>query len=403
LSFSYHFRTNKTNHVFMKAETIKGKSTEEISAELARVTADGFSPTLALVFLSIKQNRQAVCDLLDKKGITIFGATTAGEFIDGDIGEGSVVIMLLDLSPSLFQLRFEQIGTGNLAELAAKIGREGKQTFANPAFLISYSGLYTDGEILVKGIEEAAGDEAVVFGGMAGDDMTYSGPCVFTNHQASDNAIIAVVIDGDKVALKGHATSGWTPVGTERTVTRSNGSIVYAIDNEPALDVVMKYLGVSYQTPEELNAALVKMGSFFPILMQRENGDPVVRTCMFANAEEHSLKFSGSVPQGSVFRFALPPDFDVVDKVVAQSGEIKKAQLPEADALVMFSCVARHVTLGPMISEEIDGLKKLWNSPLIGFFSYGEIGKATNGKHEFHNNTCCLVAMKEKEGDGATD
>jgi hypothetical protein len=31
------------------------------------------------------------------------------------------------------------------------------------------------------------------------------------------------------------------------------------------------------------------------------------------------------------------------------------------------------------------------------FFSYGEIGKATNGKHEFHNNTCCLVAMKEKE------
>ncbi|MGK2860353.1 MAG: hypothetical protein ACSLE0_00335 [Chitinophagaceae bacterium] len=33
---------------------------------------------------------------------------------------------------------------------------------------------------------------------------------------------------------------------------------------------------------------------------------------------------------------------------------------------------------------------------LLGFFSYGEFGRSKTGKHEFHNNTCCIVALKEK-------
>jgi len=159
----------------------------------------------------------------------------------------------------------------------------------------------------------------------------------------------------------------------------------------------MKFLGMNHEAPNELNDALVRLGSYFPILMQREDGDAVVRTSMFANVEERCLKFSGNVPQGSKFRFSLPPDFEVVDQVIAQSDNVRKNQLPQADALVMFSCVARHVSLGPLVSEEIEGLRNVWNAPLIGFFSYGEIGKATNGRHEFHNNTCCLVALKEKE------
>lgn len=381
----------------MKAKTIKAQSTEALATELERCTADGFLPTLALVFLSIRQDYKAIAQLLDSKGISVFGATTAGEFIDGEIGEGSVVVMLLDVNPSSFQILFLPIGEDNLPSLAQQVGRVGKNAFPNPAFLISYSGLYTDGEMLVKGIEETAGEATVVFGGMAGDDMTFSGPSVFTNSEASDKGILALIIDSDKITLKGHATSGWKPVGTERTVTSSKGSVVYTIDEEPAVDVVMKFFGIDTTLPGEREDALSKLGGYFTILLHRANGDPVARTSMFAMADEGCLKFSGNVPQGAKFRFSLPPDFDVVDKVVDQSGKVKKTQLEEADALVLFSCVSRRLSLGPMVSEEIDGLKKVWNAPLVGFFSYGEIGKATNGKHEFHNNTCCLVAMKEKE------
>lgn len=380
----------------MKAKTIKAASMSQLAAEIDQSRADGFRPSLALVFLSVKQDCEAVSRLFDQQQIALFGATTAGEFIDGQIEEGSIVAMLLELAPRFFKILLLPIGNGDLHALARQVGEQAKNAYANPAFLLSYSGLYTDGEMIVKGIEEVVGEAAVIFGGMAGDDLTWAGPCVFTNSQTSDKAILAMIIDGDKILLKGHASGGWKPVGTVRTITKSEGSMVYTIDGEPALAVVMKFLGLDPNHPDELNEVLVKMGSYFPILLQRGDDAPVARTSMFANVNDGCLKFSGNVPQGAKFRFSLPPDFEVVNDVIAESKNIKKTQLPQADALVMFSCVSRHVTLGPLISEEIEGVKDVWGSPLIGFFSYGEIGKAGNGRHELYNNTCCLVALKEK-------
>ena len=86
--------------------SIKGKSTEEISSALKESIADGFKPTLAIVFLSVKQDIESISRLLDDKGIQIFGATTAGEFMDGEIEEGSIVIMLLDMNPAYFKIEF---------------------------------------------------------------------------------------------------------------------------------------------------------------------------------------------------------------------------------------------------------------------------------------------------------
>jgi hypothetical protein len=30
------------------------------------------------------------------------------------------------------------------------------------------------------------------------------------------------------------------------------------------------------------------------------------------------------------------------------------------------------------------------------FYTYGEYGRAINGRHEFHSTTCCWVALQEK-------
>ena len=92
----------------MKAKSIKGASTEEIKSTLQRNMADGFKPTLAIVFASIKQDRNAICKMLDDKGIDIFGVTTNGEFIDEETEKGSAAILLLDLNKEYFQIYFEE-------------------------------------------------------------------------------------------------------------------------------------------------------------------------------------------------------------------------------------------------------------------------------------------------------
>ncbi|MCB9249341.1 MAG: hypothetical protein H6613_12750 [Ignavibacteriales bacterium] len=51
--------------------------------------------------------------------------------------------------------------------------------------------------------------------------------------------------------------------------------------------------------------------------------------------------------------------------------------------------------LGPMAQQENEGIQKVWNAPMAGFYTYGEYGKGINGKHEIHSTTCSWVALKE--------
>lgn len=380
----------------MKAKSIKGKSAEEIRSALEQSMADGFKPALAIVFLSIKQDRKAISAILDKEGIVVFGVTSAGEFIDGDVGEESSAIMLLEINRDYFKLLFDDTGTGSTREMAGRMGEEGLKTFDNPAFIVCGSGVTADGEMIIRGIEDAAGEGVTIVGGMAGDDFTMTGTYVFTNDRESDNGIITVIIDESKIKLQGLATCGWQPVGTVKTITKSEGCWVYTIDNEPALDTIVKYMGISSLNREKRTDVIVNIGANFPMQLQDKDGSIVMRTAMLGNWDNHSFMCAGNVPEGSKVRFTLPPDFEVIDAVVSACNEIKETQLPEADAMILFSCKARHIALGPLVGKEIQGLKDVWDVPLVGYFTYGEFGRSPKSRQEFHNITCCWVALKEK-------
>ena len=309
----------------MKAKSIKGKSTEEISAALTESMADGFKPTLAIVFLSVKQDREAISRLLDEKGIQIFGATTAGEFIDGEIEEGSIVMMLLDMNPAYFKIEFLETSQETALEDANKLGITGKETFTNPAFIIANSGVSLDGEPFVEGIIQGFGKhpssadrEVTIFGGKAGDDLALESTFVFTNGKSNDCALLALIIDEDKIDVRGIATCGWKAIGTTKTVTKSEGNIVYTIDDKPALDMLMNYLGVEIKQDDNKEIVTFLSSWYYPLQVERENVDPVIRTAMFANREDRSLICSGKVPQGSKIKFSMPPDFDSIDTVVAE-------------------------------------------------------------------------------------
>ena len=386
----------------MKAKSIKGKSTEEISIALAESLTGKFKPTLAIVFLSVKQDREAISKLLDEKGIQIFGATTAGEFIDGEIEEGSIVMMLLDINSAYFKLEFIETSPATVFEDASKLGVIGKETFNNPAFIIANSGVSLDGEPIVEGITEGFGKsfsedkEVTIFGGKAADDLALESTFVFTNKKSKDCALVALIIDEDKIDVRGIATCGWNAIGTTKTVTKSEGNIVYTIDGKPALDMLMNYLGVEIKQEDNKDIVAFLNSWYYPLQVERENADPVIRTAMFANSKDRSLICSGNVPQESKIKFSLPPDFDSIEKVVEECKSIKDNAQQQVDALIMFSCVSRYLSFGMVMKEEIEQVQSIWDAPMAGFFSYGEYGKSKTGKNEYHNNTCCLVALKEK-------
>jgi hypothetical protein len=216
---------------------------------------------------------------------------------------------------------------------------------------------------------------------------------VFTNDKLSDSGLLALILDEEKVSLNGMAVGGWKPMGMDRVITKSQGNVVYTIDNEPALDFISRYGGI--KDIDTNNALNFLISSNFQLQLKRENKHSVMRTPMQANPGDRSIVFAGSLPEGSKVRLCLLPGFEVVDEALKSFNEYKNEQ-PEADALIMFSCAGRQLSLGPYVSEEIDGIKNIWNAPMAGFFCYGEIGRVVSGFHEFHNMTCSLAMLKEK-------
>ena len=379
----------------MKAKSIKGRSPEEINITLQQTMADGFKPTLAMVFLSIKQDHIAVGEILSTAGILIFGATSNGEFIDEDTQSGGIVILLMDIKPENFTILADEYPDKNYREKAQEMAKTAMGHFAKPAILLSYSNIETDAEALLLGFEDIIGKDVNVYGGGAGDDFTFSDQIVFTNNWESSRGMLVLVLDEEKIKIKGRATCGWNAVGTVRIVTKSEGNHVYTVDGIPVLDMTAKYGGIENVSPDNKNLVL-EIASNFPLQLQREKGDPVMRPGLKIDWTDRSFYCSGSVPQGSKVRFSLPPDFDVVEQVISNCEDLKVKEMPEADAVIVFSCAGRLMALGPMIQQEIGGIDAVWNVPMAGMFSNAELARATGGNLEMHNCTTCVVALKEK-------
>ena len=379
----------------MKAKSIKGNSSEEIKIALRHTMADGFKPTLAICFISKSQDRKAISQILDEAGIAIFGCTTNGEFIDEITEKNSAAILLLDMNKDHFQIYFEEYPEKNYREISKSIAQKAKQKFSVPAFLIGTSHSAADGEEILKGIEDVAGKQVNAYGGAAGDDYAFTETFVFTNGKDSSNAMVCIALDETKVEIKGIATCGWKAVGTEKLVTKSEGNHVYTVDNVPVLDITARYGGLENVTPDN-NNLMVEIAANFPLQLQREKGDPIMRPGLVVDWTDRSFYTSGSVPQGSKVRFSLPPDWDVMEKVVNGVENLKETEMPEADAVVVFSCAGRILSLGPLMSKELEGVKNVWNVPMAGMFSNAELGRATGGNLEMHNLTTCVIALKEK-------
>lgn len=385
----------------MKTKSINGSSIGEVISALEASLSDGFEPNLAIVFISIKQDREALCDLLVKKEIDVLGATSSGEFIDGNQSEGEIVVMLMDINKDHYRILFEDIGQKSLEESANRLVEQAYQAFEKPAFillttLIRSDGLFLDGESIVGFMEKKVGPEMTMFGGMAGDDLSFSGTWIFTNDQNTDYGMAALVLNEEKISLQGLAFSGWKPMGVSRTVTKSEGNLIYSIDKRPALEIYLHLLGHQASSMEDQISFFNNVGVHYPFQVQRENREPKMCNPVGYDAEKQALICESDVPQNSQLRFSTPPDFDIIETVIEKANDLKTEQKLEADALLIFSCAGRLSALGPMAQEENEGLQKLFDVPMAGFYTYGEFGKGLNGKHEFHSTTCSWVTLKEK-------
>ena len=385
----------------MRAKSIKGNSVEAIQQALQETILDGFQPTLAIVFVSVKLERKSITALLHQYQIDVFGCTSCGEFTGDHHSEGEIVILLLDLDRQYYRILLEEVKDNAVEAPASRIAAQALQHFSNPTFLLSSTGVYADGhyfdgETLVSVLVEKLGRDCIFFGGMAGDDWAIQNSYVFTAEQESANAITALVFDGDRISLQGIATHGWKPLGLSRKITKSIGNKVYSIDGQPAAEMYLKYLGMEQKSGDEKFDIFKDLSVHFPFIARREDGETIIKSPRFIDRESNALVMDIEMEEGSEFHFTTPPDFEIAEEIIAEAAEMKNRMESQPDALLIFSCAGRPPVLGPLTIMENEGLAKVWQVPMAGFYTYGEFGRTRNGQQYFHSGMCCWVTIKEK-------
>jgi hypothetical protein len=368
----------------MRVKVFSVNSVEQIEPHLKEVQKEGMVPNLAIVFSSVIHNFEELITIFTKYHIDIFGSSSAGEIINNEVCEESIVMMLFEISRDAYQVNVFDGDGKTYFQVGQNVAEWAKGIYKNPAFMVMVAGLLANGDEIIDGISHTMERQVPLFGGCAGDDLKMEGTFVFNVSKVIKNGVVALIFDWNTIDLKGIAVSGWRGIGTPKTITKSQGNIVYRIDNEPALDVYNKYLNINGD---------IQLGLEYPLLLLRDDGTFVMRVALAVN-EDKSMVYGGTLPEGSKVRFSMPPGSEIIDHEIEQISAFSQ-HLTGADAVMLISCKARHMALGPMIEDEISSIYDLWKIPLIGFFSYGEIGQLPQGKCDFHNHTLVLVLIHE--------
>jgi hypothetical protein len=323
-----------------------------------------------------------------------FGCSTAGEICGTRVFDDNVVATAVAFDETRVQTAFVDLaGVDADSEragrtLAAALPHEGLRH----VFTLS-DGQQVNGSELVRGLRGGLPNAVQVTGGLAGDGDRFERTLVLAEQRPREGAVSVLGFYGDRLKVGFGSLGGWDPFGPERVVTRSEGNELFELDNKPALELYKTYLG-------EHAAGLPATGLLFPLNVRRIEGeDPLVRTILAVDEAEQSLTFAGDVPEGAVAQLMKANFERLIDGAAgaAQScHEVLGGQPP--DLAVLISCVGRKLVLKQRTEEEVEGVREVLgnDTPLTGFYSYGEICPAASSADcQLHNQTMTITTFRE--------
>lgn len=260
--------------------------------------------------------------------------------------------------------------------------------------LVLSDGSKVNGSELVNGLNEGRGQRTLITGGLAGDGHHFQSTLVGLDKAPQEGIIAGIGLYGKHIQVQHGSMGGWEMFGLEKTVTRSEGNLLYEIEGKSALELYKKYLG-----PEA--DALPGSALLFPLSVTLPaSGEQVVRTILSINEAEGSMLFAGDIPQGAQVRF-MKANFD---KITHAASDAAFSSLEQQDTIprlaLLISCVGRKLILQSRTDEEVEAVNEVFGGKtlLSGFYSYGELSPlVAGGNCQLHNQTMTITTFYEAE------
>jgi len=352
----------------------------EISKALKEYKSNKYKSSLLQIF-SYQTDKKKLKKIIKKfvkkfPNAVIIGATTAGEIINAKMYDNTTVLSLSLFKSTSIKARYiKNIDKPSGVKLSSKICS--KHTKASIILSQGLNGDDYDG--FIKGFKEN-NSSIIVAGGLAGDNFKLKRTYVFLNNNIYDKGSVAVSFSSKKLYADNRYNLNWTPIGKEFTITKSNGNVVHTIDNQSSVKIFKKYLGKQIFDSNALPDFQ---------LLYKEGLTTVARTPMARDGD--SLIFAAPLKEGQKVQFG----FSNAPSVISGSKLIKNIiNKNPADAIYIFSCIARKTLLGNSLENEFKHFQDI--APSAGFFTYGEY-YSTSVNNAILNCTTTILILSESK------
>ena len=324
----------------------------------------------------------------------LLGCSTSGEILGEDVEDETLAAAVIDFARTELSLARAHIATPSGSydagrTLAADLARADLR-----GVHVLSDGLNVNGSELVRGLNDTLGDHVIVTGGLAGDGADFNQTWVLAGDELGAGLIAAVGFYGEHVQISHGSQGGWDTFGPTRRVTRSEGNVLFELDDQPALELYKRYLG-------DRASGLPATGLLFPLAVrQHEGADKVlVRTILAVDEENQSLTFAGDIPQGSYAQLMKANYERLIDGAQQAAEAAAPPQAASDTLLISISCVGRRLVLGERSEEEIEVVLDAMpaRTHQLGFYSYGELSPFTSGPGpcDLHNQTMTVTTIRE--------
>ncbi|MCA0963989.1 FIST N-terminal domain-containing protein [Salipiger bermudensis] len=310
---------------------------------------------------------EAVASALDDGagGVPVFGCTTAGTITTE--GYETEALLLLAFPRAHFRCAsmliapLKPMSMKSIAsELRNHAARFRRTAGWNRLALIFADGLSKQEDLLVATLEAALG-EVPVFGGSAGDNLSFRETFVLHEGQFHTNAALLLLLETD-LAFQGLGFDHFLPTDVQMVVTKAlpDERLVLEINGAPA---ALEYARLIGRPVEQLSPEVFAEN---PMLV-RQNMNYHVRAVHDAPGA-HALSFLGAIDDGLIL--TLGRGKEILETLEAGL-DVKGPRAVAPDFVLGFDCVLRKLEieqkhLGAQVSEIFRRRR------VLGFNTYGE-------------------------------
>jgi hypothetical protein len=381
----------QTPHRWFGAGHSTAPDPAKAGAEAARSAIGGRTPALVLVFCSAQHDIPALLLAVREEAgpdATVVGATTLGELAYDGVSVGGVAIAAL--GGEGFRVR---TAVGHISDLghreagAVAAGAMAGLSSPHSALIMLCDGLAGQPHEVVRGAYSVLGAAVPLVGGFSGDEPGHRRTYQFHDETVFSDAVIGIALGSDApigIGL-GH---GWKRRDAPMIVTKSSADRIYEIDDEPALDVLLRRTGAADAGELFTGTSMLAIG------LSRRSGEDL-RVLHAADEDDRSVRGLADVPQGALFWLMDGDQEAMVGGAVQSCAEALDGLGGKTPLGVLaFDCGVRRGRLGADgMEREMAAMRiALGNTPYAGFYTTGEIARV-RGALGTHALTIVTLAL----------